>query len=252
MEYTVNSLAQLAGVSARTLRWYDKIGLLCPVRAQNDYRIYNSDSVDRLQQILIYREMGFELTEIKVLLKQSEGDRLAALCRQKAALEEQLNRTMRLIETVENTIISIKEEIPMSDKQKFEGFKKNLVKENEEKYGAEARQKYGDKAVDESNRKMMGLCEEEYAAMTELGKEIISRLGAALTAGERPDGEAGKTIAQMHKEWLCYTWNFYSPEAHVGLAEGYVADERFTAYYDESAGKGAAAFLRDAIVSFCK
>lgn len=252
MRYTVQQLADLAGVSARTLRWYDKVGLLCPTRAENGYRVYDEAATDRLQQILFYRALGFQLSEIKPLLKEAQSDRLAALCRQRQALQTQLHTTQKLIETVEKTITSIKEGIPMSDQEKFEGFKKQLVKENEQKYGAEVRQKYGDAAADDANRKMMGLSEADYARMSALGTEILTKLTDAVSQKADPAGETGTEIAQLHKQWLAYTWNFYAPEAHAALAEGYVADERFAAYYNENACPGAAAFLRDAIVAFCK
>lgn len=251
MEYTVQQLARLAGVSARTLRWYDKMGLLRPAREQNGYRTYTVREVDRLQQILFYRELGFELAQIPALLAQDGPDRLAALERQKQALADQLARTRQLIATVDKTIASIREDTPMTDKEKFEGFKREQVETNETKYGKEVRGAFGDKAMDDANRKMMGLSQQQYTEMTGLAEQINRLLAAAVAAGADPAGEEGRQIAQLHKQWLAYTWNFYTPEAHAALAEGYTADERFTAYYDTQACPGAAVFLRDAVKAFC-
>lgn len=137
----------------------------------------------------------------------------------------------------------------MTDAEKFEGFKQKLVAENEAEYGAEARGKYGDTAVDASNAKLMGLSPEQYGEMQKLSARINAALAAAVRAGEAPDGPEGRRIAGLHKQWLCFTWPKYTPKAHLGLAEMYVADERFTAYYDAET-PGCAAFLRDAVASF--
>lgn len=137
----------------------------------------------------------------------------------------------------------------MTDSEKFEGFKQKLVAENEAEYGAEARGKYGDTAVDASNAKLMGLSPEQYGEMQKLSARINAALAAAVRAGEAPDGPEGRRIAELHKQWLCFTWPKYTPKAHLGLAEMYVADERFTAYYDAET-PGCAAFLRDAVAAF--
>lgn len=133
-------------------------------------------------------------------------------------------------------------------KESFEAFKKQTVEENEARYGTEIREKYGDEAVDASNAKLMGLSETEYLTWTALGAQIQTSLEQAVRAGVDPAGEAGAAIASLHRKWLSYTWKRYSPRAHCGLAEMYVADERFTAHYD-SAVPGCARFLRDAIVA---
>ena len=138
----------------------------------------------------------------------------------------------------------------MSDQEKFIGFKEKLIKENEEKYGQEVREKYGDDAVDASNAKLMGLTEDKYAEMQKLAEEIIASLVKAV-GKERPEGPEGQRIAELHRKWLSFTWPNYSKAAHAGLAEMYVADERFTAYYDQHK-KGAAQFLRDAITAYAK
>lgn len=252
MEYTVLKLGKLAGISPRTLRYYDEIGLLSPMKVTaSGYRVYGEKEVDALQQILYYRELELSLTDIKAILSTPSFDRLAALLSHLAELNKRRNRLDRLIQSVEKTILHEKGKIAMSDKEKFEAFKKNQVRENEEKYGAEIRQKYGDKRVDESNAKMMNLTKDQYDTMQKLAADIVSGLEQAVLQRADPAGEEGKRLAQMHKEWLSFTWNQYSKEAHLGLAQMYVDDERFTAYYD-SRVKGCAAFLRDAVNAFVK
>ncbi len=145
----------MAGVTPRTLRYYDQIGLLSPKRTDsNGYRVYGTEDVDRLQQILFYRELGVSLEDIRKILTGEDFDELSALQSHLSALLERREQLNLLISNLEKTIKAKKGEIFMSDKEKFEGFVKKLVEENEEKYGKEAREKYGDEAVDRSNAKL--------------------------------------------------------------------------------------------------
>lgn len=250
MEYTVQKLARLAGVSTRTLRYYDQIGLLTPARVSSSgYRIYGAAEVDRLQQILFYRELGMGLAEIAHALHSPHYDRIAALHAHLAALEARQQQTALLIDTVQKTIEKEKGNRTMTDQEKFNGLKEKMIQENENKYGAEIREKYGMEAVEASNAKMMGLTEEEYGQMEALSQDIWNALEAAVQDNASPQSEAGREVVQMHKKWLGYTWGQYSAEAHKGLGEMYVADERFAAYYDRNI-PGCAAFLRDAIAAW--
>lgn len=247
MEYTIQKLAKLAGITTRTLRYYDQIGLLSPAYInQSGYRIYNEAEVDALQQILFYREMGLELARIKQLVTAPSFNRLDALKAHLETLELRRQQLSLLIKNVNKTIDKEERNIKMTDKEKFEGLKKKLVEENEEKYGAEIRENYGKNTVEKSNVKMMNLSLEEYDKMQQIGDQIRELLEEAVSEKAQPSGELGQKIALLHKEWLCFTWSKYSKEDHNGLAEMYVADERFTSYYD-SRIKGCAAFLRDSV-----
>lgn len=139
----------------------------------------------------------------------------------------------------------------MSDEQKFKAFKQRTVAHNEEVYGAEIRSKYGDKEVDEANAAMMNLTREQYQQWTDLGREIQERLETAVRAGLSPESEAGKELCTLHRRWLTITGNQYNPARHRGIAELYVMDERFTAYYDKQV-PGCARFLRDAVFHWVK
>ena len=248
MQYTVKQLAELAGISARTLRYYHQIGLLTPGRfSEAGYRLYGPAQVDRLQQILFYRELGLPLDEIASLLDDPDFDRRKALQSHLAALRQQRERLDSLILTVEKTIQHETGGTAMTDMEKFEGFKKQIIQENEEKYGPEIRAKYGDQEIDRANARVLSLTPEEYDAWNTLGAEILSELEQAVRSHADPGGEAGKHLAQLHRRWLSYSWEKYSPAAHKGLAQMYVCDERFTAYYDRNV-PGCAAFLRDAIL----
>lgn len=251
MEYTVQKLGQLAGVSTRTLRYYDQIGLLQPSRVKsNGYRIYGQSEVNRLQQILFYKELGVSLDMIKEILSSSTFNAEAALRKHRLQLIEKRQQIETLICNVEKTIAESEGRMTMSNKEKFEGFKQNLLSENEKKYGKEIREKYGKETVEQSNAKLMNLSEEDYQKVTALEKQIRDVLAKAFTSGDPADPLA-QQAADLHKEWLCYFWPSYSKEAHAGLAQMYVDDERFTAYYDKDQ-PGTAEFLRDAIAIYTK
>lgn len=250
MEYSINSLAKLAGVSVRTLHYYDEIELLSPRRiSSNGYRIYGAKEVDSLQQILFYRELGLPLEEISHIMHAKDYDAAAALSIHLTSLISKRDRLDLVIANVEKTISAKKGEITMTDTEKFEGFKKNLIDENEQKYGKEIRASFGDQAVDDSNAKLMGLTPEKYAELEELSLQINQTLKLALEQGD-PDEELARKVCEMHKKWLSFYWKDYSKEAHRGLAQAYVDDSRFRKYYDDIA-PGCAEFLRDAIMIYC-
>lgn len=246
MEYTVQSLARLAGVSSRTLRYYDEIGILKPARINSSgYRIYGRDEVDRLQQIMFYREFGFSLDTIKEIITSAEFDLTIALKEHRAGLLEKRAQLDMLIANVEKTIKANEGGIVMSDKEKFEGFKERLIKENEEKFGEEIRSKYDSKIVEESNKRFNNMTKEEYDNLTKLGEEIISTLNEAFKTGN-PAGELAQKAADLHKQWISFCWGNYDKEAHANLAQMYVDDERFRKHYEKE-NPGAAEFFRDAI-----
>jgi DNA-binding transcriptional MerR regulator len=246
MEYTVQKLGKLAGVSTRTLRYYDEIGILKPARINSSgYRIYGQKEVDRLQQILFYRELGVSLEDIQKVVTDPSFDGASALKEHREKLLEKRAQLDLLIANVEKTINHSEGRISMSNKEKFEGFKKKMIEDNEKQYGNEAREKYGNESVDQSNAKLMNMTEEQYKEVTGLEKQLKETLAQAFATGD-PAGPLAQKAAQLHKEWLCYFWSQYSKEAHAGLAQMYVDDERFKANYDKEQ-PGTAEFLRDAI-----
>lgn len=252
MEYSIQQLSRLSGVTTRTLRWYDQIGLLEPSRvADSGYRYYGPAQVDRLQDILYYRALGVELAQIKACLDDPSFDRLSVLRDHLAALEVERQRIQRLIDSVKETILTQERNEIMSDEKKFEAFKRRVLEEHEKSYGAESREKYGDAQVDDMRSRVMGLTREQYQEWEQLGKEILERLSAAVAAGADPAGETGREITALHRRWLTVTGNAYDAQQHRGLAELYVADERFTAYYDKEA-PGCARFLRDAVIHWAQ
>ena len=144
----------------------------------------------------------------------------------------------------------MKGEFIMNDKEKFADFAEKLVQDNEKKYGAEVRAKYGDAAVEKSNAKVKGMTEDQYKEIEKLSDELNATLKQAFDQGD-PTSELAMKACKLHKDWLCYFWDDYSKEAHIGIAEMYVSDPRFTAYYDKIS-PGCAVFMRDALLEFCR
>ncbi|MEG0260826.1 MAG: MerR family transcriptional regulator [Lysinibacillus sp.] len=250
MEYTILELAKMSGVSTRTLRYYDEIGLLKPARTNEaGYRFYTQVEVDLLQQILFYRALDMKLATIQKVIQAPDFQQKEALESHRIALRQRQQQIDQLLQTVERTIQSLEEEIPMTNEAKFEGFKEKLIEDNEKQYGEEIRAKYGIKMVDASNAKLRNVTEEQYEAMQQLEQQLFARLKEAMEIGDA-SSDIAMEVAELHKRWLCFNWSKYTKEAHAGLAQMYIADKRFTAYYDERVTSGATQFLHDALLNY--
>ncbi|MCL2025051.1 MAG: MerR family transcriptional regulator [Coriobacteriia bacterium] len=248
MEYGIKELAQLAGVSTRTLRYYDEVGLLKPAYVtEAGYRKYGSEQVDALQHIRFFRELDVPLDDIRTIMTCKDFDRMAVLEEHREALINKRERLNVLIETVEKTIDSIRGELIMKDTEKFEAFKQEIIDENDRAYGSEVCERWGQDVYAQSQQKVKSMTPAQWAEVTQLSDEVNEALAAALAEGN-PAGELAQKACDLHRQWLCYFWpeGMYSPQAHRGLAEMYVADERFKAHYDAIA-PGAAEFLCEAI-----
>lgn len=251
--YTIGELADLAGVTRKTLRHYDKIGLLQPqTLSEAGYRLYGQAEVDLLQQILFFKEMGLALAEIRSLVQAPDYQVVATLNAHLTYLSKERRRIDRLIETVQTTIKAQRGEIIMLNEEKFEAFKQSLVDENEATYGEEVRKKYGDDQVDAANDRLLAVDQETWTSIEELTAILHEKLAQATVIGD-VNSPLAKEVFELHKEWLQFyvPENNYSLEMHRNLGEMYVADERFTAHYDAVA-PGAAVFLRDVINHFAK
>ncbi|MRN51416.1 MerR family transcriptional regulator [Paenibacillus monticola] len=245
-EYTVQKLGTLAGISTRTLRYYDEFGILKPARINSSgYRIYGQIEVDRLQQILFYRELGLNLDTIKEIVTAPSFDGARALREHHHNLLLRRTQLDLLIANVEQTLAQTEGRITMSNAEKFAGFKQKLITDNEQQYGQEIRAKYGDATVDQSNRKLSNMTEEQYASIQKLEEEMFHTIGQAMMNGD-PSSELAQKGADLHRQWLSFYWDTYSKEAHARVAQMYVDDERFTSYYDKHQ-PGFAQFLRDAV-----
>jgi DNA-binding transcriptional MerR regulator len=248
MTYTTPELAKLSGVTNRALRHYDAIGLLVPSgRNAAGVRTYGRAQLERLQQIRFYQQLGIPLMEIKTLLQGTQERIQASIRNHLTILEQQRNQLETLIQTVKRTL---EDKEHMKDDELFHGLKQKIVQENETTYGKEIRAKYGDATIEDANRKMMKLSKAQMDEQTKWAEAILTALKEAVGT-KTPDSPQGLEIAKMHKTWLLYFWPKYDKMGHLGLAQMYVDDPRFTAYYDQ-AKVGAAIFLRDAISAYVK
>lgn len=253
MKYLVSELAQRSGVSARTLRYYDKIGLLTPLHVNAaGYREYGPVEVARLDEILMLRGFGLSLGEIADVLERPE-EFAATITAQMHRLVTERGRLQEQIEAMQKTLQARKGELMMTDADRFAQMKKQQVLDNEMQYGAEARRRYGDDAVDAGNQKWQHLTTEQYAELTAAEQEVLAGLKTLLAmANVDLTGETAQQIFNDHRRWLKVAAPFYNAEYHQQLALMYVEDDRFTAYYDDRAGQGAAALLSAIIQRYAK
>ena len=236
----VKEVAELTGVSIRTLHHYDRIGLLSPEHVtEAGYRQYSERDLETLQQILFFRELGFPLKNIGEILQSPEYDKAEALALQREALLEKRSRLDRMIRTLENTIQDAKGEIKMTDKEKFEGFDFT-----NNPYEEEARQRWGNEAVDRSKQTLADMGQEGQKQISEQMDTLFRRL-AAMRHRDPASDEVQKAIGEWHA-FLNGMGHTYSPEAFKGLGQLYIQDERFTRNMDKF-GDGFAKFMADAM-----
>lgn len=250
MPYKVKDVADLVGISIRTLHHYDQIGLLKPESVSPaGYRLYTDRDLEILQQILFFKELGFSLQETGEILNGPHFDRLRALRTHKELLLKKRDRLAEIIDSVEKTIQSIEGGITMSKKEMFKPFDMSDIEKHQEKYAEETRQKYGHTdTYKESQAKTAKYTKDDWSRIMAEAGGIYQKL-AALMDRSPADPEVQAVIA----EWRAHiTNNFYhcTPEIFRGLGDLYVADERFTANID-SVKPGLAAFMREAMHLYC-
>lgn len=238
-EWDIAQVARMSGVTSRTLRHYDAVGLLTPAWTGSDgRRHYGREELLRLQHILVLRQLGTGLDRIARIVDADDPSTAIALLRDHlAGLTAERDRYARLAATVARTIDSLEKGTPMSADQIFDGF-------DHAQYEPEARERWGDAAVDRANASWQRLGEEGKRRHMRTDQEIVEALGAAVRVGFTPDSAEVQEIVERHHAWLSEIWT-PDAEAYRSLTQMYVDDERFRAHYDEIA-PGAAELLRDA------
>lgn len=250
MFYKTSELAKLAGISSRTLRHYDNMGLLKPKRSQtSSYRLYDQQDVDKLQHILIYRAMGFRLDRIKHLVDNIDPEkRLALLNEQLKELHQQKRRIDRIIENISITIQSLKGNITMKDQDKFMGLKESAIKANDDLYKEEIIQNWGQDTYERSKKQFMNMSKEDYDQQEKLSKDIID--GLIRLSTDQQNEHLMHQVAKDHQTWITIMWGHTcEKEAHLNLVDMYLADKRFQAFYDKHK-KGLTKLLRNAVYHF--
>ncbi|MBT2421730.1 MerR family transcriptional regulator [Streptomyces sp. ISL-22] len=246
MSYSVGQVAGFAGVTVRTLHHYDDIGLLVPSeRSHAGHRRYSDADLDRLQQILFYRELGFPLEEVAALLDDPDADPREHLRRQHELLTARIEKLQKMAAAVEHAMEASKMGINLTPEEKFEVF----GDKDPEQYAEEAEQRWGGtEAYAESRRRAARYTKEDWKRIQAQVNDWGERYTALVAEGESPTGERAMDLAEEHRRHIG-TWYFECPyEMHKYLGEMYVADERFKAYYD-SMREGLAEHLKEAILA---
>lgn len=244
MPYTIKEIAELAGVTTRTLRYYDQIGLLRPASTgDNGYRYYDHGSLLRLQQILFYRELEVPLKEIQRMLSRPDFSPQRTLEKHRLSLQKRARRLERLIETLDQTMATYKGEWMMTDKDYFEGF-------DEKKYEEEARQRWGHTPqYAESQKKWASYTKEQKEAIKAEGGRITLRM-VGQTADLAPDDPGVQAAIGEYYAYL--NEYFYTCEVDFlrNLADMWVEDPRFAINY-ERIRPGGVKFVRAAVHIYC-
>ncbi|MEB8341004.1 MerR family transcriptional regulator [Streptomyces endophyticus] len=244
MSYSVGQVARFAAITVRTLHHYDEIGLLAPSeRSAAGHRRYGEADLDRLQQVLFYRELGFPLDEIQALLDDPESDPREHLRRQHELLSARIEKLQKMAEAVEHAMEAQKMGIQLTPEERFEVF----GDKDPEEYSEETEQRWGGtEAYAESQRRAATYSKEDWLRMKAENDDWLARYVALVTAGEPADGERAMDLAEEHRDQIS-RWFYDCPhEMHACLGAMYVADERFKAYYD-ALGEGVADHLSTAI-----
>ncbi|BCM68531.1 MULTISPECIES: MerR family transcriptional regulator [Streptomyces] len=246
MSYSVGQVAGFAGVTVRTLHHYDEIGLLVPSeRTYAGHRRYSDADLDRLQQILFYRELGFPLDEVAALLDDPDADPRSHLRRQHELLTARIEKLQKMAAAVEHALEARTMGINLTPEERFEVFGDH----DPEQYAEETRERWGGtEAYAESQRRAARYTKEDWQRIQAETDAWNERYAALVAAGEPPSGGAAMDLAEEHRQHIS-RWYFEVPyEMHRCFGEMYVSDERFKAYYD-AMGAGVAEHLRDAILA---
>ncbi len=249
MPYKVKEVAGLAGISVRALHHYDRIGLLKPEAiAPSGYRLYSDRDLERLQQIMFFKEIGFNLDVIREILDRPGFDRGRALRAHREVLLEKKRRLEEIIRTVDRTIGSLEEGFQMESKEMFTGFDMAEIEKHQAKYADEVRRAYDPKVVAECERKTAKYTQDDWARIMARSSEIYQRIAAAMDRGPADPGVQA-AVAEW-RELISDSFYRCTPEIFRGLGDLYVNDHRFAGNIDKIK-PGLAAFLRDAMHLHC-
>ncbi|MGO9884347.1 MAG: MerR family transcriptional regulator [Solirubrobacteraceae bacterium] len=240
---TVSEVSELAGVTVRTLHHYDEIGLLRPSgRSDAGYRLYAREDLERLQEILVWRQLGFSLQEIGALLDDPGYDRVAALSRQRALVERDVARLCATAFALDAALTAAELGIEQQETAMFKDFDPAPCED-------EARERWGDtEAYRESARRTATYGDAEWAQIQSEAERVVADFLSLMRASEPADGERAQAVAERHRQHITHWFYPVSLQMHRKLAGMYGADQRFAVGY-ENVAPGLAAYVRDAVVA---
>jgi MerR family transcriptional regulator, thiopeptide resistance regulator len=244
MSWTVGELARLAGVTVRTLHHYDRIGLVRPSeRTAAGYRSYDVRDLDRLQQVLVYRELGFPLEEVATLLDDPDVDPAAHLRRQHRLLRDRLERTRAMVAAVEKEMEARAMGISLTPEERFELFGEH----DPAQYEAEAEERWGDtEAWAQSQRRTSAYTKEDWVRIKTEADDVQHRFAEVMRSGAAADSAPAMDVAEEHRQHISRWFYDCPPRMHAGLGRMYVEDERFAATYEQVA-PGLAQYVSTAV-----
>jgi DNA-binding transcriptional MerR regulator len=244
VDHSVGEVARYAGITVRTLHHYDRIGLLAPGgRTVKGYRRYADRDLERLHQVLFYRELGFPLDQIATILDEPGTDAVAHLRRQHQLLNERITRLQAMVAAVEHAMEAHQMGISLTPEERFEVFGEH----DPEQYAEEARERWGDTdPYQESQRRATSYTKEDWQRIQAAADDVERRFADALAAGTAPTDPVATDLAEEHRQNIV-RWFYDCPyPMHRGLADMYLADPRFTQHYEDVA-PGLAQYVHDAI-----
>ncbi|MCC2625068.1 MAG: Transcriptional regulator SkgA, mercury resistance [Burkholderiales bacterium] len=230
MKYTVNKLSKLSGVSISAIRFYDEIGLLKPTcRGENGYRYYEQEQLFLLQQILFFRELGFQLSDIQKIIGSNDFDKVAALGSHKRVLLQNIKRTKELVNTINKTILYLKGKTTMKNEELYYGF--NSEKQaSYEKYLIDI-SKVSPDVIYESKEKIKNWKKADWDRCHSEGDKLNKEFAVAIENDLDPASETVQQLVKRHYEWIK---NFWTPTKHtyIGLSNLYSEHEDFKKFYE--------------------
>ena len=230
MPYTVKKLAKLSGVSPRTLRFYDEIGLLKPAYyGDNNYRYYQQEQLLVLQQILFFRELGFPLSDIQKIMGSNEFDKIEALQSHKIILNSSLEKTAILLMTIDKTIAHLKGSLLMRDIEMYEGFDLNKQQEYEQFMVDKGilTQREIKESWDNVRHWKKNNWEQHNKECTDLNESLVKAINQQM----KPDSKEVQELIQRHYAWVKQFWT-PTRESYIGLGKLYLEHPDFTAFYN--------------------
>ena len=244
-KYSVNQVAQLSGITVRTLHHYDQIGLLKPaMRSEKKYRYYDENDLLRLQQILFYRELDFSLEQTRSILDDPDFDFVSALTKHRETLIQKHKRMNLLIQTVDRTLEKIEgdQRMVLKDKDLYEGFDQEKI----DRWNKEVDEKYDPEKVVESRHNINKMSKDQFKDIQQQGERVTVAISELMDSS--PSSPEVQALIKDHHAWI---ENFYTcpGEMYKGLGQLYVENPEFTEYY-EKIKPGLAAFMCEAMGYF--
>jgi MerR family transcriptional regulator, multidrug-efflux activator len=250
--YLIGEVAAIAGVSVRTLRFYDSEGLLVPVdTTAAGYRLYGRAELFQLQQILFFPELGFSLKEIRNVLGKEDFERLDALVTHRKEIVKRVDRLRTLIRTIDRSIEEIRGGRIMSEKELYNGFDVDAILDENRQYEEEVAETYDPEVVAESKRRTSKYSKEDWGRILKEGDDINKEIAKNLDAGVSPDSVVIQKLVERHFTYINDRFYICSIQMYAALGETYLSDHRFTETF-EKIRVGLAEYIVAGIRFFCR